>query len=65
MMVLGNALCFLFLFRLSTDRGALNILLSSVLLTFRYGNQVFADELISLYGDSRAKGFGSEVCIIA
>lgn len=65
MMVLGNALCFLFLFYLSTDRGALNILLSSVLLTFRYGNQVFADELISLYGDSRAKGFGSEVCIIA
>lgn len=65
MMVLGNALCFLFLFRLSTDRGALNILLSSVLLTFRYGNQVFAHELISLYGDSRAKGFGSEVCIIA
>ncbi|KAI5663470.1 hypothetical protein M9H77_22793 [Catharanthus roseus] len=27
----------------------------------RYGNQVFADELSSLYGDSRAKGFGSEV----
>ncbi|KAF7815761.1 glutamyl-tRNA(Gln) amidotransferase subunit A, chloroplastic/mitochondrial [Senna tora] len=27
----------------------------------RYGNQVFADELNSLYGDSRAEGFGSEV----
>src|ERR1044072_8543741 len=28
---------------------------------FRYGNQVYADELDFLYGDSRAKGFGSEV----
>ncbi|KAG5094201.1 hypothetical protein JHK84_049789 [Glycine max] len=27
----------------------------------RYGNQVYADELDSLYGGSRAKGFGSEV----
>ncbi|XP_045824804.1 glutamyl-tRNA(Gln) amidotransferase subunit A, chloroplastic/mitochondrial [Trifolium pratense] len=27
----------------------------------RYGNQVHADELDSLYGDSRAKGLGSEV----
>ncbi|KAL7143627.1 hypothetical protein ABFS83_08G205000 [Erythranthe nasuta] len=27
----------------------------------RYGNQVFGDELSSLYGDSRAQGFGSEV----
>ncbi|CAK8565512.1 unnamed protein product [Lathyrus sativus] len=27
----------------------------------RYGNQVYADELGSLYGDSRAKGLGSEV----
>ncbi|KAK2441370.1 fatty acid amide hydrolase [Trifolium repens] len=27
----------------------------------RYGNQVHADELNSLYGDSRAKGLGSEV----
>ena len=27
----------------------------------RYGNQVVADELNSLYGDSRAKGFGCEV----
>ncbi|KAL7185278.1 hypothetical protein ACSBR2_027248 [Camellia fascicularis] len=27
----------------------------------RYGNQVVADEINSLYGDSRAKGFGSEV----
>ncbi|KAA8525020.1 hypothetical protein F0562_011342 [Nyssa sinensis] len=27
----------------------------------RYGNQVVADELNSLYGDSRTKGFGSEV----
>nr|XP_027063378.1 glutamyl-tRNA(Gln) amidotransferase subunit A, chloroplastic/mitochondrial-like isoform X2 [Coffea arabica] len=27
----------------------------------RFGNQVFADELSSLYGDSRAEGFGSEV----
>ncbi|URE25489.1 hypothetical protein MUK42_20142 [Musa troglodytarum] len=27
----------------------------------RYGNQVAADELISLYGDSRANGFGPEV----
>lgn len=27
----------------------------------RYGNPVVADELNSLYGDSRAKGFGSEV----
>ncbi|KAK4275522.1 hypothetical protein QN277_018590 [Acacia crassicarpa] len=27
----------------------------------RYGKQVFADELSSLYGDSRAEGFGSEV----
>ncbi|XP_073124300.1 glutamyl-tRNA(Gln) amidotransferase subunit A, chloroplastic/mitochondrial isoform X2 [Henckelia pumila] len=27
----------------------------------RYGNQVFGEELNSLYGDSRAKGFGSEV----
>ncbi|XP_061340330.1 glutamyl-tRNA(Gln) amidotransferase subunit A, chloroplastic/mitochondrial [Gastrolobium bilobum] len=27
----------------------------------RYGNQVYADELELLYGDSRAKGFGSEV----
>ncbi|XP_054817323.1 glutamyl-tRNA(Gln) amidotransferase subunit A, chloroplastic/mitochondrial [Prosopis cineraria] len=27
----------------------------------RYGKQVFADELNSLYGDSRAEGFGSEV----
>ncbi|KAK6917975.1 Amidase signature domain, partial [Dillenia turbinata] len=27
----------------------------------RYGNQIGADELNSLYGDSRAKGFGSEV----
>ncbi|XP_035539465.1 glutamyl-tRNA(Gln) amidotransferase subunit A, chloroplastic/mitochondrial isoform X2 [Juglans regia] len=27
----------------------------------RYGNQVAADELNSLYGDSRAKGFGPEV----
>ena len=27
----------------------------------RYGNQVVADELNSLYGNSRAKGFGSEV----
>ncbi|KAK6142263.1 hypothetical protein DH2020_022611 [Rehmannia glutinosa] len=27
----------------------------------RYGNQVFGDELNSLYGDSRAQGFGSEV----
>ncbi|XP_019440708.1 PREDICTED: glutamyl-tRNA(Gln) amidotransferase subunit A, chloroplastic/mitochondrial [Lupinus angustifolius] len=27
----------------------------------RYGNQVFADELDSLYGNSRAQGFGSEV----
>ena len=31
---------------------------------FRFGNQVFADELSTLYGDSRAEGFGSEVCII-
>lgn len=28
---------------------------------FRYGNQVTADELNALYGDSRAKGFGHEV----
>ncbi|KAL2322579.1 hypothetical protein Fmac_026958 [Flemingia macrophylla] len=28
---------------------------------FRYGNQDYADELDSLYGGSRAKGFGSEV----
>lgn len=27
----------------------------------RYGNQVAADELTSLYGDSRAQGFGAEV----
>ncbi|XP_004500003.1 glutamyl-tRNA(Gln) amidotransferase subunit A, chloroplastic/mitochondrial [Cicer arietinum] len=27
----------------------------------RYGNQVYADELDSLYGDSRSKGLGSEV----
>ncbi|CAL5202134.1 unnamed protein product [Lathyrus oleraceus] len=27
----------------------------------RYGNQVYAEELGSLYGDSRAKGLGSEV----
>lgn len=27
----------------------------------RFGNQVFADELSSLYQDSRAQGFGSEV----
>uniref|UniRef100_A0A803QLR7 Glutamyl-tRNA(Gln) amidotransferase subunit A, chloroplastic/mitochondrial n=2 Tax=Cannabis sativa TaxID=3483 RepID=A0A803QLR7_CANSA len=27
----------------------------------RYGNQAAADELNSLYGDSRAKGFGNEV----
>ncbi|KZV56294.1 glutamyl-tRNA(Gln) amidotransferase subunit A, chloroplastic/mitochondrial [Dorcoceras hygrometricum] len=27
----------------------------------RYGNQVFGEELNSLYGDSRANGFGSEV----
>lgn len=27
----------------------------------RYGNQVAADELNSLYKDSRAKGFGPEV----
>ncbi|KAM7497676.1 hypothetical protein LguiA_022090 [Lonicera macranthoides] len=27
----------------------------------RYGNQVASDELNSLYGDSRAQGFGSEV----
>ncbi|XP_057741715.1 glutamyl-tRNA(Gln) amidotransferase subunit A, chloroplastic/mitochondrial [Arachis stenosperma] len=27
----------------------------------RYGNQVYADELDSLYGSSRANGFGSEV----
>ncbi|GER45081.1 glutamyl-tRNA(Gln) amidotransferase subunit A [Striga asiatica] len=27
----------------------------------RYGKQIFGDELISLYGDSRALGFGSEV----
>ncbi|XP_050227758.1 glutamyl-tRNA(Gln) amidotransferase subunit A, chloroplastic/mitochondrial [Mercurialis annua] len=27
----------------------------------RYGNQVVADELTGLYGDSRAKGFGAEV----
>ncbi|XP_073028249.1 glutamyl-tRNA(Gln) amidotransferase subunit A, chloroplastic/mitochondrial [Primulina eburnea] len=27
----------------------------------RYGNQVFGEELNSLYGGSRAKGFGSEV----
>ncbi|KAL7000616.1 Carbon--nitrogen ligases with glutamine as amido-N-donor [Sarracenia purpurea var. burkii] len=27
----------------------------------RYGNQVVADEINSLYADSRAKGFGSEV----
>lgn len=27
----------------------------------RYGNQVYADELDSLYGESRAKGLGSEV----
>lgn len=27
----------------------------------RFGNQVFADELSSLYWDSRAQGFGSEV----
>ncbi|WVY93377.1 hypothetical protein V8G54_032465 [Vigna mungo] len=27
----------------------------------RYGNQVYADELDSLYGGSRAEGFGSEV----
>lgn len=30
----------------------------------RYGNQVFADELNSLYGDSRAEGLGSEVNIL-
>nr|GMD93627.1 glutamyl-tRNA(Gln) amidotransferase subunit A, chloroplastic/mitochondrial [Ipomoea batatas] len=29
--------------------------------SIRYGNQVVADELNSLYGGSRAKGFGSEV----
>ncbi|XP_073526356.1 uncharacterized protein [Phyllobates terribilis] len=27
----------------------------------RYGNQITADELASVYGDSRANGFGSEV----
>ncbi|CAA0816128.1 Glutamyl-tRNA(Gln) amidotransferase subunit A-chloroplastic/mitochondrial [Striga hermonthica] len=27
----------------------------------RYGKQIFGDELISLYGDSRAQGFGPEV----
>ncbi|VFQ95561.1 unnamed protein product [Cuscuta campestris] len=29
--------------------------------SIRYGNQAVADELTSLYGESRAKGFGSEV----
>lgn len=29
---------------------------------FRYGNQVTAEELNALYADSRAKGFGPEVC---
>lgn len=30
----------------------------------RYGNQVHGDGLNSLYGDSRAQGFGSEVRIL-
>nr|GMD60715.1 glutamyl-tRNA(Gln) amidotransferase subunit A, chloroplastic/mitochondrial [Ipomoea batatas] len=34
---------------------------TSAVAMFRYGNQVVADELNSLYGGSRAKGFGSEV----
>lgn len=29
----------------------------------RYGNQVAADELTFLYGNSRAGGFGPEVCV--
>ncbi|PNX63925.1 glutamyl-tRNA(Gln) amidotransferase subunit A chloroplastic/mitochondrial-like, partial [Trifolium pratense] len=33
----------------------------SIFSISRYGNQVHADELDSLYGDSRAKGLGSEV----
>ena len=35
--------------------------LGSTFSISRYGNQVYADELDSLYGDSRAKGLGSEV----
>lgn len=33
----------------------------SIYVCVRYGNQVAADELNSLYKDSRAKGFGPEV----
>jgi len=35
--------------------------LGSTFSISRYGNQVYADELDSLYGESRAKGLGSEV----
>lgn len=35
--------------------------LGSIFSISRYGNQVYAEELGSLYGDSRAKGLGSEV----
>lgn len=34
-------------------------------MMFRYGSQVAAEELNSLYGDSRAQGFGSEVIEIS
>lgn len=37
--------------------------LDGYLLICRYGNQVTADELTFLYGESRARGFGPEVCI--
>lgn len=39
-------------------QSTLNFLQSHYL---RYGNQIAADEITALYGDSRANGFGSEV----
>ena len=36
----------------------------SWVMNHRYGQRIAADELASMYGDTRAKGFGQEVAFL-
>lgn len=53
---------FLFVLLLQTTDLSPNYFIIKIgIFCFRYGSQADADELNSLYGDSRADGFGPEV----